>query len=115
MVERERRKREDTERARVVAVAPAAEHIDSSLYACDASAPTDTEGNWLEMVEQAQKVPCASRSGAVSTENPLQCYTVIVIITKAQQKERQLPSWRAWRWVNWGRRMGKRMWKGIGC
>lgn len=90
-----------------MAVAPAAEHIDSSLYGCDASAPTYTEGNWLEMVEQAQKAPCASRSGAVSTESPLQCYTVIVIITKAQQKERQLQSWRAWRWVNWGVENGK--------
>lgn len=38
---------------RVVAVAPAAEHIDSSLNACDAPVPAETEGNWLEMVEQA--------------------------------------------------------------
>lgn len=36
-----------------MAVAPAAEHIDSSLNACDAPVPVETEGNWLEMVEQA--------------------------------------------------------------
>lgn len=101
----------------MVAVAPAAEHIDSSLNACDASAPAETEGNWLEMVEQAKRVPCASRPGAGSTESPLHRYTVIVIITKAQQKERQLSSWRAWRWVNRGRGMGRGIWKakGVGC
>lgn len=38
---------------RVAVVAPAAEHIDSSLNACDAPAPAETEGNWLEMLEQA--------------------------------------------------------------
>lgn len=38
---------------RVVAVAPAAVHIDSSLNACDAPVPAEREGNWLEMVEQA--------------------------------------------------------------
>lgn len=38
---------------RVVAMAPAAEHIDSNLNACDALVPAETEGNWLEMVEQA--------------------------------------------------------------
>jgi len=38
----------------VVAVAPAAEHIDSSLNACDAPAPAeDREANWSSMVEQA--------------------------------------------------------------
>lgn len=46
-------KRKDRASEWVVAVAPAAEHIDSSLNACDAPAPAQTEGNWLEMVEQA--------------------------------------------------------------
>lgn len=85
-------------------MAPAAEHIDS---ACDAPAPAQTEGNWLEMVEQAWRVPCASRPGSASTQSPLNCYTVIVIITKRQQKGRQLLSWRAWRWLYCRWRQGK--------
>lgn len=95
-------------------MAPAAEHIDSNLNSCDAPAPAETEGNWLEMVEQAWRVLCASLPGAGSTESPLRCYTVIVIITKTQQKERQLSSWRAWRWVNRGWRMGRGIWKAKG-
>lgn len=72
-------------------VAPAAEHIDSSLN----SVMLHASWHRGELVEQAFRVPSASRSGVNSTESLVRRYTVIVIITKAQQKERQHSSWRA--------------------
>lgn len=61
--------------------------------------------------------PCARQPGSGSTESPLHLYTVIVIITKAQQKERQLSSWRAWHRVNRGWGIGRGIWKatGVAC
>lgn len=40
--------------------------------------------------------------GVGSTESPLHRYSVIVIITKAQQRERELSSWRVWHRVHSG-------------